>query len=341
MATGGAKPMKVFYTAKSKLHNPLYEINNGEKVPHPENAQRIEVILEELSRQGYVLNDVDSVIPFSLLYQVHRKDFIQFIKKVSTLLKQDEHLYSDVFLRGRRRLKNTLALMGQYSFDVYTPIVKGTYAAAIAAASLAYKGAQEIANGKAKILYTLTHPIGHHSLPDKIGGYCYFNNAAIAAHYLSQFGRVAILDLDFHHGNGTQEIFYARDDVLFVSIHADPNLKFPYYWGYRDEKGEGKGLGFNVNYPLPLGTRNEIYQETLVKAVRDIRQFGPQFLIVSLGFDTYKDDPIGGFKLTTDYYQQAGKTINKLDLPTLIVQEGGYNLPALGKNVCSFLQGFQ
>lgn len=145
--------------------------------------------------------------------------------------------------------------------------------------------------------------------------------------------------MDFHHGNGTQEIFYKRNDVLFVSLHADPHVKFPYYWGYRQERGEGQGLGYTINYPLALGTDNVNYQRVLEKAVRNIANFNPKFLVISLGFDTYKDDPIGGFKLTTDYYLKMAETINKLNLPTVIIQEGGYDIKALGNNVVSFLKG--
>lgn len=332
--------MRIFYSVKTKLQHPLYEINNGEKVPHPENAQRVGVILSELFKMGFKTEEVNSRVPFRLLTQVHSSDFVQFVKNLSTTLKEGECFYPDVFLRERmRNWKNNLALMGQYSFDVYTPIMQGTYQVALAAASLSFKGASELVNGKEKKVYVLCHPIGHHALSNKMGGYSYFNNAAIAAEYLSQVGKVAILDLDFHHGNGTQEIFYKRDDVLFVSIHADPNVKFPYYWGYKEERGEGKGLGYTINFPLPLGTDNNAYQKVLEKAVRNIGKFKPQFLVISLGFDTYKDDPIGGFKLTTDYYQKAAQTINKLNVPTLIVQEGGYDLNSLGKNVVSFLKG--
>lgn len=332
--------MRIFYSNKSKLHNPLFEINNGEKIHHPENPKRVEVILRELLKEGFRPEEISTKIPFKLLTQVHSKDFVQFVKKMGTVLNPGEHLYADVFLRERiRAWKSNLALMGQYSFDVYTPLMEGTYGAAIASASMSFKAATELASGQERLVYVLCHPIGHHALPDKMGGYSYFNNAAIAAQYLSQFGKVAIVDLDFHHGNGTQEIFYQRSDVLFVSLHADPIVKFPYYWGHRQEKGEGSGLGYTFNYPLPLGTDNIGYQIALEQAIGNIAHFKPKFLIISLGFDTYKDDPIGGFKLTTDYYKKAAQTINQLNLPTIIVQEGGYDLTSLGQNVIFFLKG--
>lgn len=340
MMIGGLIIMKIYYSAKTKLHDPIYEINNGEKIHHPENAQRVKVILEELNGEGFLIEEVTSRIPFKSLIQIHTKDFVHFVKNITHTLKDGERLYPDVFLRERiGNWRSNLALMGQYSFDVYTPIMNGTYQAAFAAASIAFKGAEELSQRKEHGIYTLCHPIGHHALPNKMGGYSYFNNAAIATQYLSRFGKVAILDLDFHHGNGTQEIFYRRDDVLFVSIHADPNVKFPYYWGYKKERGEAKGFGYNINYPLALGTDNNSYQRTLELAVKNIQKFSPKYLIISLGFDTHKDDPIGGFKLTTDYYQKMAQTINKLNVPTLIVQEGGYDLSSLGKNVVSFLKG--
>lgn len=332
--------MKILYSTKNSLHNPLYEINNGEKILHPENPKRAEAILGELLKAGLKVEEVDTLIPSKLLIQVHAKDYVQFIKMASDTLKKDERLYPDVFLREiSRNGGNNLALMGKYSFDVYTPIMHGTYDAAIAAASLSFKGASVVANAETPGVYVLSRPVGHHALSGTMGGYSYFNNAAIAAEYLSRFGRVAILDLDFHHGHGTQQIFYEREDVLFVSIHADPRVKYPYYWGYQKERGKGKGLGYTFNYPLPLGTDSDIYQLVLRKALRNIEKFKPKFLVISLGFDTYKDDPIGGFKLTTDYYHKMAKTINGLKLPVVIIQEGGYDLRTLGKNVVSFLKG--
>lgn len=334
--------MRIFYSPKTKLHDPLYEINNGEKISHPENSKRVGVILDELLKEGFRLEEVNGSIPLGFLMKVHRRDYVRLIENVSKSLKRGQLLYPDVFFREQiKDWDSDLALMGQYSFDTYTPLMSGTYQAAIAAASVSFKGATEIASGKSKKVYVLSRPLGHHALPDKMGGYSYFNNAAIAAQYLSDYGKVAILDLDFHQGNGTQEIFYQRDDVLFISIHADPKVKFPYYWGYKEDKGKGKGLGYSINCPLPIGTTNDLYQITLNKALKDIKRFRPKFLVISLGFDTYKDDPIGGFKLTTDYYQKMAETINQLGLPTIIIQEGGYDLRSLGKNVVSFLKGYQ
>jgi acetoin utilization deacetylase AcuC-like enzyme len=174
-----------------------------------------------------------------------------------------------------------------------------------------------------------------------MGGYCYFNNAAIAADYLSKKGKVAILDIDFHHGNGTQHIFYDRSDVLYVSLHADPLVKFPYISGFSDEQGRGDGKGFNKNYPLPLGTTEETYEKTLKKALEDIKKFSPDTLVVSCGFDTYIDDTWGGFKLTIPFYETIASQIKSLGVSTLVLQEGGYKVDALGKIAYSFWKGLQ
>jgi acetoin utilization deacetylase AcuC-like enzyme len=173
-----------------------------------------------------------------------------------------------------------------------------------------------------------------------MGGYCYFNNAAVTANYLSRHGRGASLDIDFHHGNGTQHIFYDRSDVLYVSIHADPLARYPYISGFDDEQGRGAGLGSTKNYPLPLGTTDTEYIRTLDRALEDVRVFAPDYLVVSAGFDTYKDDPIGGFALTAACYEQIGQRISALNTPTVILQEGGYNVEALGDLAHTFLKGF-
>lgn len=333
--------MKIYYSPLSRLHNPQFEINNGEKVVHPENAQRVDVILEALIQEGFSPEEVLSRIPMDVLMRVHSPDFVRFLKRASDSLSEGQVLYPDVFLPERIGVSNNvLAQMGQYSFDVYTPVVSGTYQAALGAAAVTLRLVKEVNKGE-ELVYGLTHPIGHHALPEKMGGYSYFNNAAVAADWLSEKGRVAILDLDFHHGNGTQDIFYRREDVLFASLHVDPQSKFPYYYGFKEEKGVGLGLGFNFNFPMPLGTGEDEYQQNLVKALRRISDFKPKFLVISLGFDTYINDPIGGFKLRTPYYERMARTIKNLNLPTLIVQEGGYDLSALGHNLVSFLKGIR
>lgn len=240
------------------------------------------------------------------------------------------------------RATNPLAERGKYMFDMYTPIMQGTYEVAVESAACAVAGAKLLKDGE-KQVYALTRPPGHHAEEAMMGGYCYINNAAVAAQYLRSAGadRVAIFDFDIHHGNGTQNIFYGRDDVFFASIHASPDIKFPFYTGYEDEHGEGDGAGFNYNIPLPEGIDDATYDVHVAKVLKRIRDFHPNYLVVSAGFDTHAKDPIGAFRLTTDYFGKLGKDIASLEFPTLTVQEGGYATDVLGENVVSYLKGFR
>jgi acetoin utilization deacetylase AcuC-like enzyme len=185
--------------------------------------------------------------------------------------------------------------------------------------------------------FGLCRPPGHHAGKDYAGGYCFINNAAVAANLLSQKGSAALLDVDYHCGNGTQDIFYARDDVLTISIHADPDYEYPNYIGYADERGKGRGFGYHHNFPLPAGTEDEAYLAALDQALKRIREFKPMYLVVSAGMDIYADDPLGRIKVTTDGIGKIAKRIFALDLPTTIIMEGGYNNEALGRNILAFL----
>ncbi len=334
--------MRIIYPPVHIKHNPRYEIFNGEQTSHQEIPERLKTIIKALTKNGFKLDKVSKKIPLSLLKKVHTPDYVDFIKKSSSALKENECLYPAVFgeknkINGEL---NSLARLGIYSLDMYTPILKHTYNAALQSASVAYEVAHDIKEGKIKIGYALCRPPGHHAERSRMGGYCYFNNTAVAAEFLSQFGKVAILDVDFHHGNGTQDIFYDRKDVLTVSIHANPVWKFPYYSGFTNEKGVDKGKGLNINYSLDKGTTNNQYQYVLKKALTKIIKHHPKYLVISYGADTHESDPIGGFLLTTDYYTEMAKAIRALELPTVIIQEGGYNNVFLGKNVLAFLNGF-
>jgi acetoin utilization deacetylase AcuC-like enzyme len=232
--------------------------------------------------------------------------------------------------------------MGLYSFDSGTPFTRGAYAAARAGADCALTGARLLHEGE-QSAFVLTRPPGHHAGSDFFGGYCFLNNAAIAAQSLLDQGakRVAILDVDYHHGNGTQEIFYSRDDVFFASIHADPSTDYPFFLGYADEMGEGKGAGFNLNLPLAQGASPETWFTALDTAIAKIANFKPDALIVSLGVDTFEGDPISHFKLRTyEDYPQLGAKIRAMNLPTLLILEGGYAVKEIGDNVAAVLSGF-
>jgi acetoin utilization deacetylase AcuC-like enzyme len=331
--------MKIIYFKQHLNHVPLYEIFNGEKEAHSEIPLRIENIKKSLVREGYKINRLTKTVPVSLLQEVHEKDYLDFLRKSSPYSYPSVFPYDDQ-LTGNK-IVNQLALIGKYSFDLYTPLLKNAFKTALESASLAYELADDLLNNKIKTGYALCRPPGHHAEKNKMGGYCYLNNTAVASQYLSKKGKVAVLDVDFHHGNGTQGIFYERGDVLTISIHADPDWKFPYFSGFIEEKGVNQGQGKNINYPLPKGATNNQYQKVLEKALKNIEDFKPSYLVVALGLDTYKDDPIGGFKLTTKYYTIMAKTINSLKLPVLIIQEGGYNTQSLGDNVVAFLNGFR
>jgi acetoin utilization deacetylase AcuC-like enzyme len=223
-----------------------------------------------------------------------------------------------------------------------TSICAGTWQAARAAADVALTGASQINEG-ARAAFALCRPPGHHAARDLYGGYCFLNNAAVAAQHLRDLGavRVAILDVDFHHGNGTQDIFYDRSDVLYTSLHGDPAEAFPYFSGYADETGMGDGVGFNLNFPLPPGTQFDVWRDTLDAALSRIANFRADALVVSLGVDTFAEDPISFFRLRSPDFSTYGRMIGECAIPTLFVLEGGYAVGQIGINVVNVLQGFE
>ena len=244
-------------------------------------------------------------------------------------------------LRSDAEPDNFIAKLGLYSMDNGTPLVAGTWAAAKAGADAAASAAQAIAQG-ASAAFCATRPPGHHAGADFMGGYCFLNNAAIAAQALLNSGsqRVAILDVDYHHGNGTQSIFYSRSDVLFASIHGSPITEYPFYLGHADETGEGAGQGFNLNLPLPAGASVLAWFEALETACQRVVQHQPQALVISLGLDTFAGDPISKFALQNDDFTRLGARIAKLGLPTVFILEGGYAAAELGTNAVNVLDGF-
>lgn len=314
---------KIIYSSAFKKHNPPFEIYDDVKEDYSEKPERIESILKSLREENIGEIVEATSFPDEEIEMLHHPVYRKFLKHRSEKLKPDEILYPSYFIT-----------------DTYIAITPGTYTAAKSAVDTALTGVQQVLNGE-RLVYALTRPPGHHAEERSMGGYCFFNNAAIAANALSEEGTVAILDIDFHHGNGTQNMFYERDDVVYLSIHADPAVKYPYKSGFVDEIGKNKGEGFNKNYPLPLGVGDMEYKQILLHAIEDIRTYNPDYLVVSLGFDTYEKDPIGGFKLTLPFYEEMGAEIKKINLPTLIIQEGGYNIDDLGKMAVSFLKGIK
>ncbi|MBU1000052.1 histone deacetylase family protein [Patescibacteria group bacterium] len=313
--------MKIIYSNKHSQHDPPYEIYDGRREPYAEKAERITSILRALKESGLTVFFPPKHFSIKHIHDIHQKEYVSFLRKRSAQLKQSQVLYPSYFI-----------------MDTYTPITNKTYTAAKTAVDVVLTGAKYLLQGE-QTVYALCRPPGHHAGHKTMGGYCYFNNAAIAANYLSEHGKVAILDIDFHHGNGTQSIFYDRSDVFYISIHADPHIKFPYSSGFANEQGSDEGLGFNKNFPLPLETTNAQYMCVLKQTLKRIQVFNPSFLVISAGFDTYEKDPIGGFKLTIPFYEKISQEIFKLKLPALIVQEGGYNIEDLGKIALSFLKG--
>jgi len=326
--------MHIYYPAGHIKHCPVWEIENGEAIPHEEIPERVEHIKASLVAVGRTVEDVALTVPSSLLFHIHSPKYMCTLKNVAASA-SDAQIPSVFSYGGHTKANHLRAQFGAISFDTYTPVFKGTFAAAVESASCAYAGARSLLRGT-MYSYAICRPPGHHAGSSYMGGYCYINNAAVAAQYLTAHGRVAIIDVDFHHGNGTQDIFYGRSDVLFTSLHADPSWKFPYFTGNINERGIGKGKGYTRNFPLQKGTDDRVYDATLVRALKYVAAFHPNYLVVSLGFDTHVDDPIGGFALTTDYYQKMAKRFMDFGIPTVFVQEGGYNTSALGKNVTSF-----
>ena len=237
---------------------------------------------------------------------------------------------------------NFAARLGLFSFDSGSPLTAGTWAAARGGAACALAAARDVAAG-ARSAFALSRPPGHHAGPDFFGGYCFLNNAAIAAQALRDAGhaQVAVLDVDYHHGNGTQTIFYERADVLTVSIHGDPATEYPFFLGHADERGAGAGEGFNLNLPLPRGTGFGTWRDTLDTALQAVQRFGATALVVPMGLDTFEGDPISGFTLKSADYFAVGKALAGAGLPTVFTFEGGYAVDAVGTNAVNLLEGFQ
>ena len=339
--------MITVYSEKHLLRNPRTELYGGELVAPHECAQRAEFVLGRVKATG--LGDIIAPSQFGLepVVRVHDAEFVEFLSSAWTE-------WLDAGNRGEaipdcwparrmavRRPNSITGKLGYYAMAAETSISAGSWEAACASADVALTAAARLATGE-RGAFALCRPPGHHAARDLYGGYCFLNNAAIAAQYLRDHGneRVAILDVDFHHGNGTQEIFYARSDVLYCSIHGDPLDAFPYFAGYADEIGSGEGTGYNLNLPLPRGTDFRVWRAALETALARIVKFAPGALVVSLGVDTFENDPISFFKLKTDDFARYGRLISALGLPTLFVLEGGYAVAEIGVNAVNVLQEF-
>jgi len=341
--------MQTVYTERHKLRDSKTELYGGELVPPFECPIRAEHILNRVREVG--LGEVLAPDSFGLdpVLRIHDAAFVEFLGTCwddwQAAGFEGEAIATCWPSRAVPRNivpRHIDGRIGYYALAAETAICGGTWEAAQASADVALTGQRLVAAG-ARAAFSLCRPPGHHAASDMFGGYCFLNNAAIAAQAFLDGGasRVAILDVDFHHGNGTQEIFYGRDDVLFLSLHGDPLDMFPYFLGFADETGEGKGEGCNLNYPMPPGTPYETWGAALEDASRRIAAYGPDALIVSLGVDTFEKDPISFFKLTSEDFRTYGNRIAKLNLPTHFIMEGGYAVAEVGINTVNVLEGFE
>ncbi|MCO5141907.1 MAG: histone deacetylase family protein [Oligoflexia bacterium] len=336
----------VFFHPLQKEHKPLYEWAFGKKLNHPETTKRIESILAALEASHNIFEFiVPEAISQELIHNVHDEKLTQLYLTAEEQLAKGKTFYPSVFPRSlisKKPSAKKLAHAGGFCFDSGTPLTSVTKKVAEWSVACANGAALLIENKKSPFAYSLCRPPGHHASHKSFGGYCYYNNAAIVASRWAGKSKVAIVDIDFHHGNGTQDIFYEDNRVLFISVHGHPLEFYPYFSGYEEEEGRGKGKGFTINIPLSEGIDGYEYLkiiDTLV--IPALKKFDPKFLILSAGFDTYKEDPIGRFNLETDDFPEVAARFANLGLPTLILQEGGYSVEKLGVNVRSFLEGFK
>lgn len=334
--------MRAFFSPRQLAHAPAQELHNGGFTAYAESPARAEALLAAI---GGAADPADAGL--APIAAVHRADYLAFLQQAPALWAQAGRP-GDVIgyvwpVVGRRplRLQRIDALVGQYSFDASTPLTPASWDAAYWSCQSALAALGAVLGGE-RAAFALCRPPGHHAGADYLGGYCYLNAAAVVAEAARAAGkaRVAVLDIDYHHGNGTQDIFWERGDVFYASVHADPATDYPFYWGHAEERGAGAGEGATLNLPLPQGTRLEGFRSAQAQALAAIARFGPDLLVVSFGADTWEGDPISHFKLATADYAQLARDIAGAGWPSVLLMEGGYAIPALGANLRSFLEGW-
>lgn len=344
--------MITFFNALHGAHAPAFEFFRGERVPCFETPARAEFVQARLSERGHTLRD-STVDSRALLGRVHTPRYLRFLESAwldwcaLDVGNDTRQPFPSVWpvrnLRSDIEPENFVARLGLYSMDNGSPLSAGTWAAAKAGADAAASASALLSSGAARAAFCCSRPPGHHAGPDFMGGYCFLNNAAVAAQALQEAGasRVTVLDVDYHHGNGTQSIFYQRDDVLVVSLHGDPMTEYPFYLGHADETGAGPGESFNLNLPLRAGSDVAQWFAALDLACQRIARHGGDALVVSLGLDTFAEDPISKFALQSDDFIRLGERLAALGLPTVFVLEGGYAAAALGVNAVNVIEGFE
>jgi len=337
--------MKAVFDARQWKHDPQFFMANGTMLPSPEQPERINRLKAAAEAAGCVF-EAPADHGMGPLAAVHSAEYLHFLRTIYPRWQRIEGAGREVIpnvhpaSRSDGYPKSAVGQAGWHQADTACPIAEGTWEAAYWSAQTALTAADLVLGG-ARAAYALSRPPGHHAFADLAGGFCFLNNSGIAAEHLRRAGRrPAILDVDVHHGNGTQGMFYGRGDVLTVSIHADPERFYPFYWGHAQERGDGAGLGANLNLPLPRGTGDEAYLKTLDTALARIEAFGCDSLVVALGLDAHVNDPFQGLAVTTAGFARITGAIAGLGLPTLFVQEGGYLSDDLGPNLTSALAGF-
>lgn len=341
--------MRTVYSEKHKLRDAKIEIFRGKIVAPFECPRRAEIILERVRSEN--LGEVIAPNDYGLapVLAVHDAAYVRFLETCTVEWKKSGYEGEPIANCWPTRTMTSSHIpteiegkLGYYALSAETTVSEGTWEAALASKDVALTATDLVLGGE-RSAFGLCRPPGHHAAIDQFGGYCFLNNAAIAAQHILDKGaqKIAILDVDFHHGNGTQHIFYGRDDVLFLSIHGDPMNAFPHFLGHAEEVGSGAGVGFTVNYPLPPAADYSMWKTALESALARITDYGADAVIVSLGLDTYKDDPISFFKLESDDFTDYGRSIAGLNLPTVFLLEGGYAVDDVGVNTVNVLQGFE
>ncbi|MSP47694.1 MAG: histone deacetylase family protein [Alphaproteobacteria bacterium] len=337
--------MRVFHSPDHIRHSPKTFIARGQIVDSPEMPERAEVLLAALAAAGHRI-EAPRRHGTTAVEAIHAAGYLAFLKDGYQAWRGLPGASAEVIPNihpGRNMARpsaHPVARAGWYQADTACPIGKGTWEGALVAVDCALSATEVVLSGE-RAAYGLCRPPGHHAFADQAGGFCFLNNVAAAADIAARTkGRVAVLDVDVHHGNGTQGIFWRRPDVLFVSLHADPAVYYPFFAGYADEVGEGAGAGTTFNLPLPPGTGDEAYLEALGRGLDRIRAYAPALLLVSLGLDASADDPLGILKISTAGFRRIAVEIAALGLPTVLIQEGGYLSASLGANAAAFLSGF-
>lgn len=337
--------MKVIFSDRQRDHNPESYLSSGAAVPNPELPERADRLLTAALACDLQLES-PADYGDELIAAVHTAQYLKFLQNIYTRWSRIPGASKEVLPnvhpieRSDGYPKSAVGQVGFHVYDASCPIAAHTWHSARWSAMTAAHAAQQVMSGESAC-YALSRPPGHHASQDLAGGFCYLNNSAIAAqHLLSRFARVAIIDVDVHHGNGTQRIFYERDDVLTVSIHADPIRFYPFFWGYANETGSGAGEGYNLNIPLLRGTGDDDYLKSLDVALGAVSDYAPEAIVIALGLDAHEDDPYQGMKITTPGFARIGARLATIGLPTVVVQEGGYLSEALGPNLSSFFAGY-